>query len=59
MGIRHRSRLRNLFELKIVIIFLAINLSKRSRLGVGDKPMPCKQGVAGSIPGFSIKPLSV
>ena len=29
------------------------------RRGVGDKPMPCKPGVAGSIPGFSIKPLSV
>ena len=59
MGIRHRFRLGNLFELKIVIIFLPINLNKRSRLGVEDKPMLCKQGVAGSIPGFSIKPLSV
>ena len=25
----------------------------RSRRGVGDKPMSCKPGVAGSIPGFS------
>ena len=24
-----------------------------SRRGVGDKPMSCKPGVAGSIPGFS------
>ena len=30
-----------------------------SRRGSGDKPMSCKPGVAGSIPGFSIKPLSV
>ena len=27
----------------------------RSRRGVRDKPMPCKPGVAGSIPGFTIK----
>ena len=27
--------------------------------GVGISAMPCKPGVAGSIPGFSIKPLSV
>ena len=26
---------------------------RRSRGGVGDKPMSCKPGVAGSIPGFS------
>ena len=26
-----------------------------SRRGVGDKPMPCKPGIAGSIPGFSKK----
>ena len=30
-----------------------------SRRGVGDKPMSFKPEVAGSIPGFSIKPLSV
>ena len=29
------------------------------RRGVGDKPMACKPGVAGSIPSFSIKPLLV
>ena len=28
-------------------------------IGVGDKPMPCKAGATGPIPGFSIKPLSV
>ena len=33
-------------------------LGIRSR-GVGDKPMSCKPGVAGSIPGFSIKPLTM
>ena len=27
--------------------------TKRSRLDVRDKPMSCKPGVAGSIPGFS------
>ena len=30
-----------------------------SRRGVVDKCYACKPGVAGSIPGFSIKPLSV
>ena len=29
-------------------------LNLRGRRGVGDKPMSCKQGVAGSIPGFSL-----
>ena len=38
--------------------FIQAGLSK-SRHGVGDKPMSCKPGVAGSIPGFSIKPLLV
>ena len=27
--------------------------------GVGDKPMSCKPGVAGSFPGYSIKTLLV
>ena len=30
-----------------------LDLWNRSRRGVGDKPMSCKPGVAGSIPGFS------
>ena len=30
-----------------------LNFELRSRRGVGDKPMSCKPGVAGSIPGFS------
>ena len=34
-------------------------MSRVKPRGVGDKPMSCKPGVAGSIPGFSIKPLSV
>ena len=33
--------------------------SQKVFFGVGDKPMSCKPGVAGSIPGFSIKPTSV
>ena len=33
------------------IIFFPENL--KSHCGVGDKPMSCKPGVAGSIPGFS------
>ena len=41
------------------IVSVFTNRSKRSRRGVGDKPVSCKPGVAGSIPGFSIKPLSV
>ena len=34
-------------------IFYDLSSLSLSRLGVGDKPKPCKQGVAGSIPGFS------
>ena len=34
-------------------------IRQRGYPGVGDKPMSCKPGVAGSIPGFSIKTLSV
>ena len=30
------------------------SLNLRGRRGVGDKPMSCKQGVAGSIPSFSL-----
>ena len=31
------------------------NWEAKSRCGVGDKSMPCKTGVAGSIPGLFIK----
>ena len=44
----------------ISLIHYTMAASKlRSRCGVGNKSMPCKSGVAGSIPWFSIKPLSV
>ena len=33
--------------------FYGVLIIKRRRRGVGDKPMSCKPGVAGSIPGFS------
>ena len=39
--------------------FVMLEPGQRRGRGIGDKPMSCKPGVAGSIPGFSIKPLSV
>ena len=39
--------------------FLKKGGGRKGRRGVWNEPMPCKTGVAGSIPGFSIKPLSV
>ena len=39
--------------------FVILDPGQRSRRGVGDKPMSFKPVVEGSIPGFSIKPLSV
>ena len=33
-----------------------LQLKKRSRHGVGDKPMSCKPEVADLIPGLAIKP---
>ena len=40
-------------------LYLYAHTCLRSPRGVWISAMPCKPGVAGSIPGFSIKPLSV
>ena len=48
--------LRYDFQAFRILIILNFHPSRR---GVGDKHMSCKAGVTGSIPGFSIKPLSV
>ena len=48
------------FPSKVVILLLLIHcLLFTPIVCVGDKRMPCKPGVAGSIPGFTIKTLSV
>ena len=50
---RRKKKKRFFLGLLILLLLSTLEINHCSRRSVGDKPMFCKPGVAGSIPGFS------